>query len=427
MKYRLKIWLNIALSIIISLTVMTLPSYALTDMQWDMFDANGIYYWNPTGSDCFTSSLGSYSGVETAGASPEQAAFIDVYHDLAAQLSIEFGIPWELAIAQGIKESSAGSSRFARERYNFHGIHAFTSNPDAAWAYSSPENGWIGYFHNLATTRTYANNGLFVGDTITNPFSAISVIGQSYATDGSYTESVINSYLPIVIKRANDMGWPTTEELASENPIIYENAARIAGGGEAPYNRSGSGSLADPFSFSPNGISGNSEGLTGITSTAAGVCSTGQGNGNINQTALTLAWPVKGEHAKDDPKPEYLAALEFIGVTNSSDIYVSYGASCDIFVTSVMRYSGVDPDFPLYLGSQKTYLPKHPETYQYIGQAESTDLVQPGDIRISSSHIELVVKREDGTLAIASASHGDRTAEVGNYYNDSSFSIYRHM
>ena len=51
--------------------------------------------------------------------------------------------------------------------------------------------------------------------------------------------------------------------------------------------------------------------------------------------------------------------------------------------------------------------------------------LKPGDIRISEGHIEMYVE-VDGEPKIASASHGDRTGEIGNFYeNSATFKAYR--
>lgn len=405
----------------------TSPASALTDAEWNMFDVNGIYYWNPSGSDFCTIGTGSYDGTTSAGLSSVNANFIDTYHDIAAQLSVEYGIPWETVIAQGILESNSGRSNFARNRNNFFGIGAVDSNPDAAYSYETPEAGWRGYFNFIATNSRYRNHGVFqnnytvthtikpngldktIRNNITNPYDYLQTIWDAgYATDPGYYQKIA-PIITGIINRAQEKGWATSDQLATEHPEMIANAGSYASGS------------------SPS-AGNNNQSYTGTACiTVSG--GSGSGNGSINQTALDLAWPLRGAHTKEDPKPEYKEALAFIGAPSSSDTYYRYGASCDAFAAAVMRYSGVDPHFPLYLGGatgQLSYLQSHPNLYQYIGQASDTSQVQPGDIRVNGSHIEIVVQRGDG-LGIASASHGERTAEAFGYYNDSSYAIYRHL
>ena len=74
--------------------------------------------------------------------------------------------------------------------------------------------------------------------------------------------------------------------------------------------------------------------------------SCGGGNGDINKTALELAWPYeeKGKHDKFDPRPTYKAALANVGLNHYGEQWVEIGASCDAYVATVLTYSGVDPD-----------------------------------------------------------------------------------
>ena len=157
------------------------------------------------------------------------------------------------------------------------------------------------------------------------------------------------------------------------------------------------------------------------------MCSAG-GNGNLNTTALSISWPDGGHDPWNDPKPEYKTALAETGVNKLGDSCSMNGNSCDAFVTTVMRYSGVDKDFPCCgVSTQYTYLSGHPDLYEEIPNIGSAENMQPGDIRIKpGEHIEMYVVLEDGTGAIASASHCDRTGDHATpYYADSGYKIYR--
>ena len=150
------------------------------------------------------------------------------------------------------------------------------------------------------------------------------------------------------------------------------------------------------------------------------------GNGNINKTALDLAWPTYRQHSLYDPKPAYKKALAAVGLNHYGEKWVNIGASCDAFVATVMRYSGVDPKFPCCgAANQMNYLASHPEKYKRIPNTGGTSNLQPGDIRVHSGHIEIVVKREDGSFGIAAASHADRTADVNSFYSNPRAQIYR--
>ena len=150
------------------------------------------------------------------------------------------------------------------------------------------------------------------------------------------------------------------------------------------------------------------------------------GNMNINKTALDLAWPTYRQHSLYDPRPSYKKALAAVGLNHYGEKWVNIGASCDAFVATVLRYSGVDKDFPCCgAANQMNYLASHPDKYQRIPNTGSTSNLQPGDIRVHSGHIEIIVKRQDGSFGIAAASHADRTADVNSFYSNTSAQIYR--
>ena len=53
--------------------------------------------------------------------------------------------------------------------------------------------------------------------------------------------------------------------------------------------------------------------------------------------------------------------------------------------------------------------------------------LKPGDIRLSSGHIEIYVE-QNGVGKIASASHGSRTGELLPFYDNSrTFKAYRYI
>lgn len=149
------------------------------------------------------------------------------------------------------------------------------------------------------------------------------------------------------------------------------------------------------------------------------------GNGDINATAIKLAWPANeyGKHGYDDPTPAYAQALAETGVNQLGDNCSKAGGSCDAFVATVMRLSGADPEFyccGVSNGSVLNYITtsgKYQEVENGLGN------LKPGDIRIGPKHIELYVEI-NGEPHIAAASHCSRSGDIGNYY-DNSFKVFR--
>lgn len=200
----------------------------MTEEELGIYADNNILFYDPYGS-C----VSSYEEGGVLGGDPDgtQLGFIKRYHDTAVMHSINYGIPWETVMAQGILESASGTSYFARERNNFFGIGAFDSNPDNAFSYPTPEAGWEGYYKNIAVTPTYRNHGVFQGETITNPYAyARAIKNAGYATDPNYV-SKLSSLISMIEGVSKSEGWQSSAELAEEHPEWYENAARNAAGG----------------------------------------------------------------------------------------------------------------------------------------------------------------------------------------------------
>lgn len=135
-------------------------------------------------------------------------------------------------------------------------------------------------------------------------------------------------------------------------------------------------------------------------------------SGNIVQTALNLAWPTnKGM----TPKQEYLDALRKYnpGVN---------GADCGVFISTVMKASGADPNYPVSgTNIQENYVRSHPEKYDVVNSVSSTADLQPGDILIvnagsgagADGHTYIFVGPQSNGLDEASASLNTRMPNLG--------------
>lgn len=149
------------------------------------------------------------------------------------------------------------------------------------------------------------------------------------------------------------------------------------------------------------------------------------GNMDLNASAIELAWP-ESEAGRSfvEPAPAYVAAMQSTGIAAEADPNGDgiwdmaprrMGMSCDMFVGTVVRYSGVDPNFPYTLGAQKDYL-ANSEMWEELYVTDSSQY-QGGDIRIEygGGHISMVVEI-DGELKIASASAFERFGDIGSFY-----------
>ncbi|MBR2589181.1 glucosaminidase domain-containing protein [Candidatus Saccharibacteria bacterium] len=369
--------------LILVLTLVPVDTFAVSASFLDFMARNNIFYFLPSDyyeNNCLPG-VGNYDGIASAGLSGQRSAFVDKYHDIAAELGSQYGIPWEAVMAQGILESVSGTSRFAVERNNFFGIGAVDSNPNNAHTFSSAAEGWKGYFEFISNNPRYRKNGAF--DHAGDPIGYIeSIKAAGYATDSNYVTKLV-PIIKAIQNRAEEKGWALSSD--SVQDVSY----------------------------------------AGLSSYEVCSSTTG-GNGDLNATALALSWADRG-HGINDPNSAYREALAAVGLNSHSDKYVQMGASCDAFVATVLRYSGVDPDVPCCGASNMlNYFASHPEKYQEIPNIGNSSNMQPGDIRASASHVEMYVSDESGVGRIASASHGDRTADHSRgYYANDGMRIFR--
>ena len=224
-------------------SVMALPEDML-----NFYAQNNILFYDPAG--CVTSgSSPTASSPEAAAAeafgslSGTQVAFVDRFHDIAVKNSINYGIPWEAVMAQGILESAAGTSYFATDRNNYFGINAVDSDPNKAYGYATPEKGWEGYYQFIQKNSNYRQNGAFSGDAVTDPYAYIKAIkAVGYATAPNYVSAVSN-VIKGVENYANSKNWKSSAELAKEFPEWEKNAAANSRGA-SPVPNTGDGSTS---------------------------------------------------------------------------------------------------------------------------------------------------------------------------------------
>ncbi|MDO4528053.1 MAG: glucosaminidase domain-containing protein [bacterium] len=227
----------------------------------------------------------------TADLAAEQVQFIETYHDIAVTLSTNYGIPWETVMAQGILESASGSSNFARERNNFFGIGAYDSNPENAFSYATPQEGWEGYYKNIVNTSVYRENGVFSrnsphGDTVIDPIAyAKAIKAAGYATDPDYV-SKLTSLINGIQNLSNSHSWPSSQAIAETNPLWYSNAEKYRAGATASSSTSSSGASIYGSTSLPNGCP------TTSSTTANQISSTGVTFATYN--GHQIAFPIAG-------------------------------------------------------------------------------------------------------------------------------------
>lgn len=138
-----------------------------------------------------------------------------------------------------------------------------------------------------------------------------------------------------------------------------------------------------------------------------------EGNATLNTVALRLTEGKPYNYGDMTPSNAYKAAMQEVGTYESGGYY---GASCDRFVATVVRYSGYDRNFPIgNTGTQLEYLSNHKDEWVEIQNTGDTSILKPGDILVFSvyphGHIKMYVEFEDGSTGTADASYGERTGQ----------------
>ncbi len=116
----------------------------------------------------------------------------------------------------------------------------------------------------------------------------------------------------------------------------------------------------------------------------------GKSDNAVNSKALELAWPYgQTAKAKAGPTDAYKKAIEKYTLTDMDNGGEQWqnpsrrmGMSCDLFVATVMRASGVDENYPIGLPGQYPYA-KDNENYQEVSSYEEA---QAGDIAFYSDN-----------------------------------------
>lgn len=189
------------------------------------------------------------------------------------------------------------------------------------------------------------------------------------------------------------LGTPAKEQLLNltdKSKLVYKPA------GDTSSSTSNTGSGAS---------TGSSSDCTG---TAGGVVA-----GNIVKTAIALSWPNTPHDPPLTPTDAYAAAIKQY---NPDGLSSANGADCGAFVATVMRASGVDPNYPAKVtGNQLAYAKQHPEKYDVLPAISSTSDMQPGDILITSEHTFIFVGNQGLPYGNdqASASQGERMPALG--------------
>lgn len=152
-----------------------------------------------------------------------------------------------------------------------------------------------------------------------------------------------------------------------------------------------------------------------------GDINTGSGDGQaIVDMALKLAWK-DGSHGTT-PRQAYVTAMNKFNKPGY-DLTGGKGTDCGVFVSTVVRASGADKDFPVS-GTPiiEKYFRDNRDKYDIVERVKDKSELRPGDILVVNSgdgfggkgHIYIYVGKQNNGFDAASASYLTRSANLTN-------------
>ncbi|MDO4979122.1 MAG: hypothetical protein Q4E47_03155 [Candidatus Saccharibacteria bacterium] len=402
-------------SSILNIILFPASIFAVSESDWDMYDLNNIFYYDGDGMNCTPSSVASgenstYSGNEVF--SSDQLSKIASYQSTYEKVANEFGIPWQLLAVLHVRETNLGMTNPA----NGQGVYQL-------YSYTAGGSNNNRFTPGPVSEEEFERQTRITAGLIKNNYAS----GLNLNTDDGVKTFFFryNGAASAYIAQARSLGFSEAEAKRGEGSPYVMNLADERR--DSKKNSSWRQILTDggsmqtanqvPGAFVMFSAMGGGTGIAGCTGSSAH-------SGDINATALELAWPSHGHGLT--PTDAYRKALQSVGLSNYGDRFAAMGASCDAFVATVMRYSGADPNFVCCGvsngGATYNYVAN---SGKYVEVPNDPRYLQPGDIRMSNGHIELYVE-VNGVGKIASASYGTRTGEIGNFYdNSATFKAYR--
>ena len=389
--------------------------FALKESDWDMFDINGIYYFDKDAENCTTSNLSGtigklYDGNEIISKSDLEK--ISANRQFYERSAARYGFPWQLLATIHYRETSL-------RRYNptngqgIYQLYSYTGGGKNSNAFTnfgevsdSEFQRQTDILAELLQKKYGTGLNLKTDDGIKTLLFRYNGTAKSYIAQArtlGYSEQ----------EAARGEGSPYVMNLADANRDSRKNSNWLMI--KTDHGKPSSANLI-PGAFL---IFSSLGGSSGISS-----CSGGGGNLSINQTALNLAWNSTGHGIT--PNDNYRNALIETGINRLGDRWSMMGASCDAFVATVLRFSGIDKNFVccgVSNGGPTSNYVKNSGKFVEVENHQGS--LKPGDIRLGAGHIEIYVE-QNGVGKIASASHGSRTGELLPFYDNShTFKAYR--
>ena len=342
------------------------------------YGLNGIYHYNGHGRedkcDYTTGGNQNYAGA-TVWSEAELAA-IEENQAIYKEAADQYGFPWQVlavlhSMETGLRRYNPSNGQGVYQLYSYTGGGTNGNRFEPASSISEEE---------------------FRRQTVIAAGVATSMVGDLNSKNNvKKLFFMYNGVSSKYVQKAIDMGFSAEEAANGEGSVYVMNrydAKRDPTGPEMDSHWPGryvADGVYDPNSTSTVfGAFVKYEALYGSS-----YCPHEGDAGSIVDTAILLSWDGHG-HSKDDPKPEYVEAMKKVGTyfapCRSTGDCAPIGASCDIFVSTVMRYSGSDPSFPVSGPvAQEQHMATHTDMYMKVDAKDVSDL-QAGDILVTTSN-----------------------------------------
>jgi len=347
----------------------------------------------------------SVENVKAGVATGTMKKFIEAYGQTVFDVGKQYGIPYDAILAQIGLESAWGNAVPGGNSNNLFGIKAYP--------------GWTGETVSSGTQEDDGSGGMtsITADFI--KFNSIEEGIEGYAQfihrNSRYKTALKYPKNPVrYIEEIKKAGYATDSRYVSKLVGILKTVQQYI----ADNNLFPPSSEVEPDNAPPNAQ------VSSGTPVSSGGCADDSGgssasSGDIIGTAIKLSWP---EDRGTTPKPEYADALrEF----NPS--VAGMAADCGVFVSTVMRASGADKNYPPSgTWIQEPYMSSSSK-YEFFGgnsgaRIRSTADLEPGDILVvnagsgvgGSGHILIWLGPNPTGKNIASASLGTRAGNLGN-------------
>ncbi len=424
---------------LIFVAALSSSAQALSSSRKKEYGYNGIFFYDPdwvaSSSSLGGCGDGSYTIVDLSGNSNAEKAWNFL---ASAGISEVSDNPAAIAGILGNLMQESNVDPFARNSSGCSGIYQACGARNTALMNELSSQGitWGDTSQNDAALQielTYMINEPGEFSRYTSNFGHI-----TNKTPSSYAELFLVEY-ERAVGGADAILDPGVSALAGGG--LYQDAGKRRNYAESAYSSfaSSTSSSSTTTTSSDDTIEKPSE--KSSPKTSASTCGVSTSGNGIADTAVQLAW--EEDHitadmeytsaATNNPKPEYVSAMQSVGTYESpcGEVCAPIGSSCDQFVSTVIRYSGADSGFPIFGPStQESYMQSHPELYQRISEAENGNYgaLQPGDILVNSSpqHIYLFVE-VDGQPKIAEAGFNRVTGEICYFYTHSGYHVYRYI